>query len=48
MHGAFQQKTPPVFILPKSAASQQHGQKPAPRSALPSVTLSFQPRPGHF
>lgn len=48
MHNTFQQRTPPVFVLPKSAASQQHGQKPAPKSTLVSTPpRSFQPRPGH-
>lgn len=42
------QQTPPVFVTQKSAAVQQHGQKPAPRSMLPaSPSRSFQPRPGH-
>jgi hypothetical protein len=49
MNSTFQQRTPPVFSMPKSMVAQQHGQKPTPRSALPSTPRrSFQPRPGHF
>lgn len=49
MNSTFQQRTPPVFTVPRSAAVQQHGQKAAPSGALPAApSRSFQPRPGHF
>lgn len=49
MNSTFQQRTPPVFTVPRSVPVQQHGQKAAPTSALVSTpSRSFQPRPGHF
>lgn len=46
-HGLPQQDTLAGFCIPKSAATPQHGQKPAPKPVKTREPRSFTPRPGH-
>ena len=46
-HGFQQQDTLVGFTIPKSAASPQHGQKPAPATLNVREPRSFTPRPAH-
>jgi hypothetical protein len=46
-HG-FQQQNPGFgYVFPKSAATPQHGQKPAEKPLPIRQPRSFTPRPGH-
>lgn len=46
-HG-FQQQTPGLgYAAPRSAATPQHGQKPAEAAPPPREPRSYKPRPGH-
>lgn len=51
-HGFQQQDTALGYSIPRSAASPQHGQKPAAaqpatKAPKPKEPRSFEPRPGH-
>lgn len=45
--GLPQQDTLAGFCIPKSAATPQHGQKPAQKPVKVRQPRSFLPRPGH-
>jgi hypothetical protein len=45
--GLDQQSTTAGFVIPRSAAQPQHGQKSAKPATPPREPRSFQPRPGH-
>lgn len=46
-HGFQQQNQTGGFSIPKSAAAQQHGEKPTQKLAKGKKTRSVEPRPGH-
>ncbi|HEY9235767.1 MULTISPECIES: hypothetical protein [Phenylobacterium] len=46
-HGFQQQNQTGSFQLPKSAATQQHGEKPTKRITKGKKPRSVEPRPGH-
>jgi hypothetical protein len=46
-HGFQQQSQVGSFTIPKSAATQQHGEKPTKKIAKGKKPRTIEPRPGH-